>query len=81
MIPVANIEDLQLRDNVIEAVRKGVFHIYPIETIEEGIEHLTGMEAGEIISDGTYPADTIYGKVDRRLRQMAETLRAFGYRD
>lgn len=81
MIPVANIEDLQLRDNVIEAVRKGVFHIYPVETIEEGIEHLTGIEAGEIMPDGTYPADTIYGKVDRRLRQMAETLRAFGYRD
>ncbi len=81
MIPVANIEDLQLRDNVIDAVRKGVFHIYPIETIEEGIEHLTGMEAGSLLPDGTYPADTIYGKVDRRLRQMAETLKAFGYRD
>ena len=81
MIPVANIEDLQLRDDVIEAVRKGVFHIYPIKTIEEGIEHLTGMEAGELMPDGMYPADTIYGKVDRRLRQMAETLRAFGYRD
>ena len=81
MIPVANIEDLQLRDNVIEAVRKGVFHIYPIETIEEGIEHLTGMEVGELMPDGMYPADTIYGKVDHRLRQMAETLRAFGYID
>ncbi|MCK4670968.1 MAG: AAA family ATPase [Candidatus Aegiribacteria sp.] len=81
MIPVANIEDLQLRDNVIEAVRKGMFHIYPIETIEEGIEHLTGMEAGILMPDGKYPEDTIYRKVDRRLRQMAETLRAFGYRD
>jgi ATP-dependent Lon protease len=81
MIPVSNIEDLQLRDNIIEAVRKGVFHIYPIKTIEEGIEHLTGMEAGKLMPDGTYPADTIYGKVDRRLRQMAETLRSFGYRD
>lgn len=81
MIPVANIEDLQLRDNVIEAVRKGVFHIYPTETIEEGIEHLTGVEAGKLMPDGMYPADTIYGKVDRRLRQMAETLRSFGYRD
>ncbi len=81
MIPVANIKDLQLRDNVIEAVRKGVFHIYPTKTIEEGIEHLTGVEVGKLMPDGMYPADTIYGKVDRRLRQMAETLRSFGYRD
>lgn len=81
MIPVSNIEDLHLRDNVVEAVEEGRFHIYSIETIEQGIELLMGMEAGELMPDSTYPADTIYGKVDNRLRQMAETLKAFSYRD
>lgn len=81
MIPKANIKDLQLRDNVIDAVRKGKFHIYPIEVIEDGAELLMGTRAGERMPDEMYPADTIYGKVDRRLRQMAETLREFSYHD
>lgn len=81
MIPKANIKDLQLRDNVIDAVRKGKFHIYPIEVIEDGAELLMGTRAGERMPDGMYPADTIYGKVDRRLKQMAETLREFSYHD
>ncbi|MCD4776802.1 MAG: AAA family ATPase [Candidatus Aegiribacteria sp.] len=81
MIPKSNMKDLQLRDNVIDAVRKGKFHIYPIEIIEDGAELLMGTTAGERMSDGMYPADSIYGKVDRRLRQMAETLRKFSYHD
>jgi len=81
MIPKSNVKDLQLRDNVIEAVRKGEFHIYPIELIEEGAELLMETTTGERMQDGTYPAETIYGKVDRRLRQMAETLREFSFHE
>ena len=77
MIPRANAGDLQLRQDVIDAVKKGEFSIYAVETIEEGIELLMGMPSGELMADGGYPADTVYGKVDRRLKQMAETLRSF----
>ncbi len=81
MIPGANVKDLHLRENVIESVSEGRFHIYPIELIDEGAELLMGTGAGELMPDGMYAADTIYGKVDRRLRQMAETLRSFSFHD
>lgn len=77
MIPRANAGDLQLRQDVIDAVEKGEFSIYAVKTIEEGIELLMEKPAGELMADGAYPADTVYGKVDRTLKQMAETLRAF----
>ncbi|MEN8209534.1 MAG: Lon-insertion domain-containing protein, partial [Candidatus Fermentibacteria bacterium] len=79
MIPKANVKDLHLRENVIDAVRDGMFHIYPVEFIEEGAELLMKTEAGQILGDGTYPAETIYGRVDRRLRKMAATLRKFSF--
>ncbi len=80
LIPKSNVEDLQLRDYVIEAVRNGSFSIYPVETVEQGIQLLTGLPAGSRMPDGSYGADSIYGRVDRRLRQMAETLRSFSVR-
>jgi predicted ATP-dependent protease len=67
-----------LRRDVVEAVKKGKFHIYPVTTVEEGIEILTGMEAGEIQEDGTYPEGTLYQKVDDKLREMAEMEKEFG---
>jgi lon-related putative ATP-dependent protease len=81
LVPASNVSDLQLRGEVLDAVAEGRFHIYAVECLEEGIELLMGMKAGEPLPDGKYPADTVYGKVDRRLRQMAETLRAFSFRD
>jgi predicted ATP-dependent protease len=63
---------------VVEAVEKGKFHIYPVTAVEEGIEILTGMEAGEIQEDGTYPEGTLYQKVDDKLREMAEMEKEFG---
>lgn len=80
LIPDSNVVHLQLHRDVIEAVEKKQFHIYPISTIEEGISLLTGIEAGERSVHGTYPADTILGMTDIRLRQMAETVRDFGGR-
>ncbi len=80
LIPDSNVVHLQLHRDVIEAVEKKLFHIYPISTIEEGISLLTGIEAGKKSVHGTYPADTILGMADTRLRQMAETVRDFGGR-
>jgi lon-related putative ATP-dependent protease len=77
MIPSENVEDLMLRDDVIEAVAAGKFHIMPVATLEEGIEILTGVRAGHRDSTGAFEADTVYGMVDRRLHEMATTLKSF----
>lgn len=81
LIPDSNVIHLQLHADVIEAVRKNLFNIYPVSTIQEGISILTGIEAGQLSSHGAYPDDTILGMSDRRLRQMAETVRDFGGRN
>jgi predicted ATP-dependent protease len=78
MIPEKNVNNLMLRRDVVEAVKKGKFHIYPVTTIEEGIEILTGMEAGELQEDGTYPEGTLFRKVDDKLTEMAEMEKEFG---
>ena len=78
LIPAANVLDLMLHDRVIDAVRAGKFHIYAIETIDEGIEILTGFKAGERRGQGRYPLNTVYGRVDARLRDLAKKMRDFG---
>ncbi len=72
LIPAANVRHLLLRSDVIDAVRQGQFHIYPIRTIDEGIEILTGVRAGTPDEDGT-----VNGLVSRRLRDLATGLKAF----
>jgi len=78
MIPSKNVRNLMLQEEVIEAVKEGKFHIWPVSTIEEGIEILTGMEAGKLQEDGTYPEGTLFRKVDDRLRKIAEIVKEFG---
>lgn len=80
IIPESNIRDLNLHDEVIEAVEKGLFHIYPIKTIDEGIEILTGVKAGERKMDGTFEEGTINYLVDKRLREYADKIKEF-YRE
>src|SRR3977135_1266367 len=77
MIPAENIEDLMLRDDVIDAVASGKFQILPISRVEEGIEILTGVRAGKRDSNGVYESDSVFGRVDRRLHEMATTLKSF----
>jgi predicted ATP-dependent protease len=77
LIPTENVEDLMLRDEVIEAVSKGQFHIYPVKTIEQGIEILTGVRAGKRSANGKFEPGSVFAKVDARLRQMASTLHQF----
>jgi len=71
MIPHQNIQDLMLRDEVIEAVEAGKFHIYAVSTINEGIELLTGVKSGELQKDGTYPPNSINGLVQKKLEYYA----------
>ncbi|HDM10053.1 MAG: AAA family ATPase [Deltaproteobacteria bacterium] len=78
IIPEANVKDLMLRKDVVEAVKKGKFHIYPVTTIDQGIEILTDKKAGERKEDGSYPKGTINFLVDQKLRELAEGLRRFG---
>ncbi|RLB74848.1 MAG: ATP-dependent protease, partial [Deltaproteobacteria bacterium] len=78
IIPEANVKDLMLRKDVVEDVKKGKFHIYPIKTIDEGIEILTDIKAGERQEDGSYPKGTINFLVDKKLRDLAEGLKRFG---
>jgi predicted ATP-dependent protease len=72
LIPAANERHLLLRADVIEAVAQGVFHIYPIRTVDEGVELLTGVRAGTVDEDGT-----VNRLVSKRLRDLATTLKAF----
>ena len=78
MIPESNVKDLMLRKDVVEAVSKGEFHVYPVKTIDQGIEILTGTDAGERKADGTYPKGTVNFLVDQKLRELAEGLKSFG---
>lgn len=77
MIPVQNVVNLMLKKEVIDAVREGKFHVYPVKTIDEGIEILTGVEAGERREDGTYPEGSIHYLVDQKLKRMADLLKSY----
>jgi ATP-dependent Lon protease len=77
LIPAENVDDLMLRDEVIEAVGAGRFHIYPVKRIEQGIEILTGVHAGKLNSTGKFEAGSVFAKVDARLHEMATTLKKF----
>ena len=77
LIPASNVQNLMLKEEVVEAAKAGKFRIYPVRTIDEGIEVLTGIPAGTRREDGTYEEGTVNYLVDRRLREMAETMRGF----
>ncbi len=58
-------------------MRDGKFHVWPIKTIDEGIEVLTGVPAGEPDAEGKYPEDTVHGRVNGKLQQFAEVLKEY----
>ena len=72
MIPVQNVKNLQLSDDVVDAVKNGLFHIYSVSTIEEGIEVLTGVPAGKKDKYGKFPAGTVNSLVYEKLKKYAE---------
>lgn len=77
MIPHQNITHLMLRQEVIEAIKQGKFHIYAVGTIDEGLEVLTGLPAGKKRKDGTYHKESINDKVAEKLKKMATKLKRF----
>ncbi len=77
MIPADNVADLQLAPEVVQAVEEGRFHVWSVRTVEEGIEHLTGMPAGEPLEEGWTP-DSVFDRCQRRLDEMSRLMRQAG---
>jgi predicted ATP-dependent protease len=75
IIPRRNIKHLMLKKDVIGAIKEGRFSIYPIDRVEEGLEILTGMPAGTLQEDGTYPEGTINHLVVKRLTEISEAMK------
>ena len=77
IIPIENVEDLMLREDVLEAVGAGRFHVYPVAKVEEGLEILSGVTAGKMNGDGSFEAGSVFALVNDRLTKMAQTLKEF----
>jgi predicted ATP-dependent protease len=77
LIPQQNVKNLMLREDVVQALEAGHFHIWDVRSIDEGIESLTGTPAGERHADGTYLEDTVNFRVQKRLTELSESLRGF----
>jgi lon-related putative ATP-dependent protease len=72
LIPATNVENLMLRQDVIDAVEAGKFFVFPVQNFNQGIEILTGVPAGEPDAQGQYPLETVNGRVMARLQELAE---------
>jgi len=77
MIPHLNVDDLMLRKDVVEAVKEQKFHIHPVRTIDQGIEILTGVEAGETLEGGRFREGTVNDRVDKKLRELGAKIKEF----
>jgi lon-related putative ATP-dependent protease len=77
LIPAENVDDLMLRDDVVQAVTKGEFQIYPVSTVEQGVEILLGVSAGKRNSAGKFTPGSVFAKVYDRLHHMAKLLGKF----
>ncbi len=81
LVPRLNLVNLMLHEQVVEAVRKGEFHVWAANTIDEGLEVLTGVPAGNKSADGTFPEGTVNYLVDNHLRQMAMKMKEYTHVD
>ncbi len=77
LVPASNVKHLMLRRDVVEAVAAGRFHVYPVENVDQGVEILTGLPAGEPDAEGAFPGDSVNGRVMARLAKLARTARDF----
>jgi lon-related putative ATP-dependent protease len=77
MIPHLNVGDLMLRKDVVQTVKEGRFHIYPVRTIDQGIEILTGVKAGEKHDDGSFEEGSVNAEVDKKLRELGTRIKEF----
>lgn len=78
VIPEANVEDLMLDDEVVEAARRGKFHVFPVRTVDEALFTVTGKPAGARNADGTFEPDTVNDRVYQRLVEMATIMKDYG---
>ncbi len=78
IIPASNVDSLMLHEDVVTAVAAGQFHIWPVRTIDEGIELLTGIPAGVRDADDNFPEGSVHDAVQNRLLELAEDLKTFG---
>jgi predicted ATP-dependent protease len=81
LIPHANVKHLMLRRDVVDAVERGVFDIFPVETIEEAVELMMGRPAGLRDERGAFPDGSVFERVEVQLTKFAETQRAFSSGD
>jgi predicted ATP-dependent protease len=81
VIPASNVQHLMLREDVVQAVKDGQFAVYSVASIDEALELLTGVEAGDRREDGTYAPESLNGRVLARLGEFAERLREEGKAD
>ena len=77
MIPHQNVKNLMLRDDVVEAIREGKFHIYAVKTIDEGLEILTGVTAGEADASGAFPEGSVNHLIAKRLSELNDSMRGY----
>jgi len=77
VIPEANRKNLMLKDEVVAAVESGAFQVWSVSEVDQGIEILTGVPAGERQQDGSWPEGTVNFLVDRRLRELGEVARQY----
>ena len=78
IIPQSNVNNLMLRENVVEAVAAKKFSIWSIKTVNEGIEILTGVPAGERGPNGQFPEGSVNCRIEQRLREFGERLKEAG---
>ena len=77
LIPASNVPNLMLRKDVVDAVRDGQFHVFPVSNLNHGLTQLSGLAAGEPDADGLYPPDTFNGRVQARLKELAQLRQSF----
>lgn len=75
IIPSQNVKDLMLKDDIIDAVRKNKFHIYPVEKVEEAVEILMGYKAGKELKNGSYEPDTLFYLIEKCLNDMRKKIK------
>jgi predicted ATP-dependent protease len=78
IIPTSNVRNLMLSDEIVTAVQAGMFHVYAVETVDQGIAILMGIEAGVRASDGQYAPGTVHARVDAKLHALVKGLEEFG---
>jgi ATP-dependent Lon protease len=81
IMPAQNVKDLMLKEKVVQAVDRGEFHIYPVTKVEQAVEIFTGVKTGTLNKQGSYQANTVFGLVQKNLKEMRKRIKATTVRD